>query len=172
MGKVVYRSKMFNVERQTVRLRPGHPFTFDKIKGPNTVGIVAVMPDGRILLERQYRYSVGKHLYEIPAGHIDKGETAKQAASRELQEETGYVPGSLKAIFKSYPSPGSKTELATVYLASGLKKYRTNREPDELMTLRFVSLAKAVDMIKRNQIRDQKTIAALLFYAMYLSKYD
>ena len=169
MSKVVYRSKMFDVERHTVRIQD-HPFTFHMVKGPDTVSVVAVLRDGRIILERQYRYPIRRYIYEIPAGHIDAGETPRHAAARELEEETGYAPGSLDVLFKSYPSPGIKTELSTVYLARGLKKTKSNREPDELMTLRYVNLKEAMVMVRKNRIIDQKTIAALLFYSKFTKR--
>ncbi|MCL5412779.1 MAG: hypothetical protein M1569_00005, partial [Candidatus Marsarchaeota archaeon] len=73
-------------------------------------------------------------------------------------------------LFKSYPSPGIKTELSTAYLARGLKKTRLDRDPDELMTLRYVGLKEAMAMIRKNKIIDQKTIAALLFYSNFIKR--
>lgn len=169
MGKTVYMSRMFNVEKHTIKIRK-RPFTFDSIKSANTVGVIPVMNDGRIILERQYRYVVKEHLYEIPAGHIEKGESASAAARRELKEEIGYNPGSLKMLFSSYPSPGSKTELATFFVATGLSKTEKKLEPDELIRTKVVTLKKAIEMIGGNQIMDHKTIAALLFYATFVSK--
>ncbi len=164
MSKVVYRSKMFRVERDSFTAN-GRKFVFDRIAGANTVTVLPVLDDGRIILERQYRYSIGRYLYELPAGHIEGGESAREAASRELEEEPGYRPGYLKALFSAYPSPGSKTELATYFIAKELVKTRTNREPDEIISLKIVAYRKALELVRKNQIVDLKTIACLLFYA-------
>lgn len=168
MGKVVYKGKMFRVERESFSAK-GRKFVYDKIVSANTSLVVPVLSDGRIILERQYRYALGKYLYELPAGHIDRGETARDAAIRELEEETGYRAGSMKLIFKAHPSPGSKTELMHFFVATGLVKTRPRRETDEIMSIKVVTLKKALDMVKKNKIQDLKSVASLLFYARFLA---
>lgn len=164
MGKIIYRAKMFNLEEATSTAR-GRKVKFFRIVGPNTVTVLPMFDDGKIILERQYRYSINKYLYELPAGHIDKGEkSTKHAAIRELEEETGYRANRLKLMFKAYPSPGSKTELAYYYFAQGLTKTETHLEEDEIIETKIVTFTKALDMVRKNQIQDLKSIAALMFY--------
>lgn len=169
MGKVVFRSKMFRVEKKKFSHK-GKNIVRDIIKGPDTVLILPILPDGRIVLERQYRYSAGKYLYELPAGHIDEGESPHHTAVRELEEETGYTARSVKQVFKAYPSPGSKTELMYFFLATELKKGKHHREAYEIMTVHEVTLSKALDMVMKNQIEDLKSIGALLYYARMTRK--
>lgn len=169
MGKVVYRSKMFRIEKSSFALK-GRKIVFDKIVGANTCHVIPVLKDGRLILEKQYRYAICKYLYEFPAGHIDNGENAEHAAIREVEEETGYRPRRIKLMFKAYPSPGSKTELMHYFVATDIIKTKLNREPDEIMTIKLVTLKKALDMVRKNQIQDLKSIAALLFYVKFIGK--
>ncbi|MDE1833892.1 MAG: NUDIX hydrolase [Candidatus Micrarchaeota archaeon] len=163
MPKILYKGKVFRIERGIRRIK-GRTIIFDKIVGPDTVGVLPVFDDGRLLLEKQYRYSVGKYLYEIPAGHIDKEETASEGAIRELEEETGYRAGTIKLMFKAHPSPGSKSEFASYFVATNLKKTKTKLENDEIISVKIVKLERALQMIKKNEIRDLKTVASILFY--------
>ena len=157
---------MFEVEKGVTRIK-GREFAFDLIRSANTVGIVPIAGDGSIILERQYRYVVGRYLYEIPAGHVNEGESSVHAARRELEEETGYRAKSMKVLFRCYPSPGIKTEYATYYVARGLTRSSTNLDRDEVITTIKVNLATALRMIRKNQIKDNKTIASILFYALF-----
>ncbi len=160
---------MFDVEKCVTRIA-GRKFSFDLIRSANTVGIVPIADDGSIILEMQYRYVVGKYLYEIPAGHIDKGESPEHAARRELEEETGYRAKHMRVLFRCYPSPGIKTEYATYYVAHGLVKTAAHLDRDEVIATIKVSLATALKMIRKNQIKDNKTIASILFYTSFSTK--
>ncbi len=119
MPKVMYRSKMFRVEKGSSEVK-GRKFVFDRIVGPDTIMVLPVLKDGRIILERQYRHALSKYICELPAGHIDKGEKPDHAAVRELEEECGYRAGKLKFLFSAHPSPGSKTDLCFCFLAPKL----------------------------------------------------
>jgi ADP-ribose pyrophosphatase len=169
MAKVMYRSRLFRVEKYGFS-RGAKTMMFDRILGPNTVTVVPVFGDGRILLERQYRHAIKKYLYELPAGHIDPGETPAQAASRELEEEVGYRPGKLSKLYAAYVSPGTKTELQTCFVATDLRRTKASPEEDEIITTKAVTLDQALRMARSNAVRDMKTIAALLFYARFRSR--
>ncbi|MGC8671271.1 MAG: NUDIX hydrolase [Candidatus Micrarchaeia archaeon] len=163
--RILYKNKILEVEqKKTKRLKK--PFTI--IKSKNAVAIIPLLGN-KIVLEKQYRAAVGKFLYEIPAGKIEKGETPKEAAERELKEETGYEAGTIRHVFSGYSSPGYLTEKLDFYLAKNLKKGRTHRDSDEIISLRIVPISRALEMIKRHEIVDIKTIAAILFCNAYIA---
>jgi ADP-ribose pyrophosphatase len=125
-----------------------------------------------ILLEYQYRPVLKKYIYELPAGHIDKGETPEHAAKRELEEETGFAPKTLKLMFKAYSTPGSSAQMYNCFVATGLHKSNVHleKDPDEIISIKRVSLDKIMQMVKSKKIIDTKTIAAVLYYTTFLKK--
>ncbi len=162
--RVLYKNEILALEqKRTKRLKK--PFTI--IKSKNAVAIIPLL-GSKIVLEKQYRAAVGRFLYEIPAGKIEKGETPKEAALRELKEETGYEAGSISRVFSGYSSPGYLTEKLDFYLAKDLKKGRAHRDSDEIISLKLVPGSRAMEMIKRHEIVDIKTIAAILFCNAFL----
>ncbi len=164
-SKVVYSSRLFRVERIHYK-RQGRRIVYDRIAGPDTVVILALL-GGRILMEKQYRAAIGRTIYELPAGHIEPGESAAAAAARELEEEVGYKPGRVRKMYGAYVAPGTKTELQSMFIAEKLVKTRPRPEEDEFITCKAVTLEQAMRMIRSKQIKDAKTICAILFYARF-----
>jgi ADP-ribose pyrophosphatase len=155
-SKTSFRGKVFNVSS-------------DKVIEPNGVTSVrdVVRHSGsepRVLLERQYRYAARDYLWEIPAGRIDGKEKPLAAGKRELREETGYSAKSWRMALFFYPSPGFMDETMTVFLARGLKPGEAAPEEDERIEYELVPLSKTVHMIMSGEIRDGKTIAAVLWF--------
>lgn len=166
MRKVIYKGGGL----QVLRLREekfGRSINLEKVILPKTVCILA-FPNRRLLLERQYRSVMDRYIYEIPGGRVREGESPKHAALRELEEETGYSAKDARLLFQGYTSPGMTTELKRCYLATGLMKGTQHRDKAEIMTLKEVELAEALRMIRKGEIRDYTTIAAVLFYAKWL----
>lgn len=130
-----------------------------------SVGIVAA-DDDCVMLVRQYRRAAGMTLLEIPAGKIEVGETPRQAAAREMDEEIGYS-GRLRPFLKWYMAPGYDTELMHLFVATGLQKIskRRSMDDDEDIVVKKVKLAAAVEKCFNGEIRDAKTIAAILAYS-------
>ncbi len=166
MRKMLFRTRLFDLERHTLRIK-GKLATFYRIGSPNTSVIIPLLEDGRVILERQYRPAIGRYLYELPAGHLNRKEKPASAARRELEEETGYRAGSLRLLFEAYPSPGIKTEFSSFYLATNLTRTKTNLDTDEVITIKKIKLSRLVGMIRSNRIVDAKTIAAVLFYTAF-----
>ncbi len=167
MSKTVLKTKIFGIQKFKSERNGGRGPYFYRMVTSNSVVILPLLDDGTVVLERQYRPAINKYIYEIPAGLIEKGESPAHAAVRELEEETGYLAGSMQLLFAGYPSPGTKTEFSTCYLATKLAKTKTNMDPDEVIDVKKVRLEELVRMIKRNQIVDVKTIAAVLFYVKF-----
>ena len=161
-------TKHFSVKEALYRVK-GIRRKYEIITKSDTVLIIPVLDDGRILMEKQWRYPVGKYIYELPAGTVDKKELPRQTAIRELEEETGYRAKSVRFIFKGYPAPGLMDEMMYFYLATGLSKGKTNMDKDEVISLKPIPAKKAISMIRKGEIFDTKTIAALLYYSSFLN---
>ncbi|HEV8386107.1 MAG TPA: NUDIX hydrolase [Nitrososphaera sp.] len=129
-----------------------------------SVGIVPIVDDKFVLLVTQYRRAAEKTLLEIPAGKIEKGETAAKAAAREMAEEIGYT-GTLKPLMGWYLAPGYDTEFMRVFVATGLRKIKRGQlDDDEDIAVRKLSLDSSLRKCFNGEIRDCKTVAALLAY--------
>ena len=125
---------------------------------------VLVVKDGKILLEKQFRYPYNEIIWEIPAGKRDKGEDFIVTARRELEEETGYVAENLVEMCKYLPSPGYTDEVIGIFKAEGLSLGKTNFDEGEDIDAEWISEEKVFEMIKSGEIRDGKTLVALLWY--------
>lgn len=161
--KELLKTKTFSVVETVVSVK-GKSSRFNVIRKNDVSVILPVLPDGRLLLERQKRHQINRYLYELPAGTMDEGEKPEETAARELKEETGYSAKSVKFLFKGYSSPGTMDETFYFYLAKGLSKGKPHRDPDEIISLRKVTLHKALLMIKNGEIIDTKTAAGVLYY--------
>ena len=131
----------------------------------NHRNVSAILPilDDKIILEKQYRIPHG-YVFEIPAGTMKKGEGSKQCAIRELKEETGYVAKNMHFLMKIHPAIDFSTEKIFCYVASDLKKIKSNLENDEDISLHYVTLKQSIKMIFNHQITDSKTISAIFAY--------
>lgn len=163
----VYVGRVINLRVDKVMLPNGNTGFREIVEHNGGVGIVAVKEDS-VLLVRQYRKPVESVLYEIPAGKLEKNEDPYDCAYRELEEETGYVPGELKLLNVIYPSPGFSGEKLYIYLALNLNMGKLNRDEDEFMDSDFYKIYKVMDMIKNGTIQDAKTIVGMLSYAQGL----
>ena len=134
---------------------------------PGAVVILPFLPDGRVLLIRNKRYSIGQTLVELPAGTIERNEDPINCAGRELLEETGYVAGRLKAIGNYFTAPGILTEHMFAYAAYDLERGKAAPEDDEEIEPFAATWDEAIDMIRHAQIKDAKTIATLLMYEKF-----
>ena len=137
---------------------------------PGAVVILPFLPDGRILLIRNRRYSIGQTLIELPAGTLERNEDPINCAGRELQEETGFVAGRLKAIGNYFSAPGIITEHMFAYAAYDLERGRPALEEDEEIEVMPAAWDEAIDMIRDTRIKDAKTIATLLMYERFHAK--
>ncbi len=165
MDRLVYKGKILSVFEYTLKGKDKKRTLMVKVKENDAVVIIPVKSDGKVVLERQYRHVIGRWIYELPAGHVDKGESYRSAALRELKEETGYSARSMKRLFVGYPAPGTYAQKQVFFLASGLENWHANLEDDELIDVHELGLKKVLEMIKENRIIDSKTIAGVLYYS-------
>ncbi len=135
-----------------------------------SVGIVPVVDQKSVLLVTQYRRAADKTLLEIPAGKIEKGETPKRAAAREMAEEIGYG-GKLFPLTRWFLAPGYDTELMHVFIAKGLHKIgQGTLDEDEDIAVKELTLDRAIEKCFSGEIQDCKTVAALMAYKLLLDK--
>lgn len=167
--RTVFRGKVFTVTSDEVVEPSGVNVRRDTIHHSGSVVVLAVdesLAEPRVLLVRQYRYAAKQYLWELPAGRIDPGEDALEAAKRELIEETGYSAAAWQKALWFYSSPGFLDETMKVFVARSLKRGKARPEEDEFITKRLFPLRSAVQLVMRGNIHDGKTIAAVLWLAM------
>lgn len=162
-SEAVYNGKIINVRVDTIQINGRK--TIREVVTHN--GSAAILPiiDNTIIMEKQYRYPIGKELVEIPAGTMEDGEKPEECAARELVEETGYRAGSLRPLGRCYMTPGYCTELMHIFLATDLAKVEHHEiDADESISLVSISVDDAVRMIVNGEIEDAKTVCAILMY--------
>ena len=165
----IYKGPVFGVRRDEV-LEPGGLRTIrEVITHPGSVVVLPVLPDGRILLVRQYRHATRQYLWELVAGRIDAGENVRHAAARELIEETGYRAQRFRVFLDVFPTPGFLEERMYILLAEKLTAGEARPEEDEKITAKAFKPAALEGMIRRNVLRDAKSIAGLLYYFRFLA---
>ncbi len=151
-----------NLRVDTVSLPQGRLGTREIVEHVPCVCVVPLDDDGNVVMVRQYRKPVEETLLEVPAGGMDPGESPEDAARRELREETGYAAGELSHLSSFWTTPGFCTELMHAYVARGLRPGALSPDEDENIEVVRVPLSGAVDLIRRGEIRDAKSIASLL----------
>ncbi|HTZ46627.1 MAG TPA: NUDIX hydrolase [Verrucomicrobiae bacterium] len=167
-SKMVFRGKVFGVRRDEVVEPGGLRATREVIAHPGSVVVLPVFEDGRILLIRQYRYATRQYLWELVAGRIDEGELVKEAAARELKEETGYTAKRLTEFLDVFPTPGFLEERMHILLAEGLKAGESEPEADEKIISHAYRVNELKRMMKEGKLRDGKSIAGILYYLTFL----
>lgn len=162
---VVYRGKIVNLVVDEIRIQ-GRKKVREVVQHPGGVGILAEIEPGVIPLVRQHRYPVETDVLEIPAGKLEPGENPEETAARELEEETGYRPVELEEAFSYYPTPGYCDELLHIYHAAAVEKTETSFDDDEYLEIEIYTLAQSLELIRKGEIQDGKTIAALYWLAL------
>jgi len=160
-SEAVFDGRLLHVRRDTVRLPNGRTSTREYVVHPGAVLIAPRLDDGRWVVERQFRYPVGRVFLEFPAGKRDAGESARETGERELLEETGYRAESWTKLGDLHPGVGYTNELIELWRADGLTHVGRKLDEDEhldIVTLRSDDLLAAFD---RGEITDAKTIATL-----------
>lgn len=160
----VYKGRGVNMRVDTIEGAGGKETTREVVEHSDGVAVVVVDGDGDVLLVRQYRYAVGRFLLEVPAGGIDPGEEPVDTVRRELQEETGYLPGKIDQLGGFYPIPGYGTEYLHCFLATDLVASRLVAEDTESIELVRVPSREVPGLITSGEVCDAKSVAALLLF--------
>jgi ADP-ribose pyrophosphatase len=165
----IYTGPVFGVRRDEVQEPGGLRATREVITHPGSVVVLPVLPGGKILLVRQYRHATRLFLWELVAGRIDAGESVRQAAARELVEETGYRAQRFRVFLDVFPTPGFLEERMYILLAEKLTAGEAQPEEDEKITAKAFGRSELERMIEHGALRDAKSIAGLLYYFRFLA---
>jgi ADP-ribose pyrophosphatase len=160
---LMYSCKVFDVWEEEVSLPTGKKIKQSWIDHKPTVAVVPVNDKNELLLIKQYRLAVKKHLLEIPAGSLAGGQESPIAcAQRELAEETGFKAAKLIKLYEGYLLPGYCNEYMYFFLAQGLTFEPLTPDEDEFIEVVPVQLSKAEDLLKRGEIIDAKTALGII----------
>ena len=157
-----YRGRVLRVRRERHRLPDGREVTLDAVRYRNVATVLPLLPDGRVVLLRQYRAIVAAELWEVPAGTLEPGEDPAACARRELREEAGYEAGQLTALGEAWADPGLTDERIFLFVARDLTAVDPAPDRDEHIRVEPVPLTEAYRMIDRGEITDAGTLIALL----------
>ena len=158
----VFEGKLLHVKRDTVRLPDGKTATREYIAHPGAVMIIPRLPDGKLLMERQFRYPLARVFIEFPAGKIDPGEDPATTAARELLEETGYTAERWSHIGTLHPLITYSTERIEIYTADALTFIGAKLDAGEFIEVLSATLEEALTWIDRGELTDVKTMLGLL----------
>ena len=166
--KTVYDGLIVKVKMDIVELQNGNRTKREVVEHPGGVCIVAVTNDNKVLLVRQFRYTMREELLEIPAGKLEAGEDPFSCAVRELSEETGYTAKKWISLDMIYPSAGVYSEALHQYLALDLQPGEMHLDENELLSVEEVDIDEVIEKIITNKMRDAKTIIGVLKAKNYL----
>jgi ADP-ribose pyrophosphatase len=162
--RTLCETRRFSVVELDCTRPDGKPATCQFVTHPGSVAILPIVDEERVCLIRSRRLTVGETLIEVPAGTREPDERPDRTAYRELAEETGYRAANLEELISFYPSPGISNERMWIYVAHGLTGGEPKREPNEEIENLVLTWNEAMALVERGEIRDGKTLVALLSY--------
>jgi len=157
-GELAYDGNFLKVSRDRVKLPDGKITQREFIRHPGAVVILALFDDGRVLLERQYRYPNDQVFIEFPAGKIDPGEESLACAKRELEEETGYTATDWHYVSTIHNAIAYSDEHLDLFLARGLTAGDAKLDDGEFLETFTATLPEMLEMVRRGEITDVKTV--------------
>ncbi len=165
----IYSGRIVKLSLDEVRFPGGDTGELEHIRHPGASAVLPFLdpptdPDPRVLLIRQYRYSAGGYLWEVPAGMPEApDEPWERCARRELAEETGYRAEELRYLTRIFTTPGFTDEEIHLFAASGLQAGETQRDADEFLSVEAFPFSRAVEGVRRGNIVDCKSVATILY---------
>ena len=168
---LIHNGKIIDYYQDTIKLPSGNETIYDFIKHKGAAAMIAVREDGKLLMVRQWRNAIDRYTLEIPAGGLNSiDEPTKEAAIRELREETGYIAENVWLLLRIHTTVAFCSEGIDIYLATGLKSYESQHlDEDEFVDVDAYSLEELVQMIYNGKIEDAKTICAIMTYKSWLA---
>ncbi len=166
-GEDIYGGIFLKMKRDKIALPNGENAIREYLTHPGAVAVVAILDDGRVLLERQYRYPIAKACIEIPAGKLDIGEDHLLCAKRELEEETGYSAKKWSYIRRIHPVISYSTELIDIYLAEDLVPGKSHLDDEVILDVFAAPLKQLIGWVEDGEITDVKTTIS----AYWLDRY-
>ena len=160
-SEILLKGRAFAIRRDWMKTPDGRETKFDIIEHGGSVVIIPLDSDGNLLFVRQYRHATGQDLLELPAGTLEKNDDPDVCAAREIREETGFAAGKLEQLGQFYLAPGYSTEFMVVYLATDLTHDPLEADADEFLSVERIPFAQALEMARRGEMPDAKSLAAL-----------
>lgn len=157
-----YSGIIVDIHVDDIELINGARSKREVVEHPGGVTVIPLDDDGFVYCVRQYRYAVGEHLLEVPAGKLEPGEDPMECAVRELSEETGLTAENMTDLGKIYPSPGFCRETLYIYLARGLKAGRAHPDENEFLDMERIHIDQLCRMVMDGEITDAKTVVAVM----------
>ena len=166
----IYKGRVVELHNDRILLPDGRESTREVMEHPGGVTVIPVDEQGMVTCVRQYRYPMGRHLLEVPAGKLEKDEDPLECAVRELSEETGLTAEKFIDLGRIYPSPGYSAEILYLYLALGLHPGEMHLDEGEFLDVEQHTLEELTEQIMRGELCDAKTVAAVLKAKRYLDE--
>lgn len=163
LSEEVFAGRLLRVRRDTVRLPDGKQATREFVTHPGAVVMIAELPNGKLLFERQFRYPLDRVFLELPAGKIHPGEDILLTARRELQEETGYVAEHWHYLGVIHPCIGYSDERIEIFFAQGLSHVGHALDEGEFLEVHELHLDEAMQAVRDGRLTDGKSVACLLW---------
>ena len=164
MQKRLLSTRLFTVEHREYPRAGGEPVRRDVIVHPGAVVILPILDERRIVMIRNYRYTVEQELWELPAGTLEPNEAPIDTALRELEEEAGYRAGQMTKMVEFFTSPGILTERMHAFVATNLTPVGQNLQGTEQISVKVLDIERVRRMLTTGEIHDGKTIAVLGTY--------
>lgn len=171
-SETLLKGRAFTIRRDTMKTPDGRETKFDIVEHGGSVILIPIDDEGNLLFVRQYRHAAGMDLLELPAGTRDGDEPFEECAAREIREETGMEAETLTYVGSFYLAPGYSTEYMGVFLASDLKHNPLEADDDEFLSVEKIPIKQALEMAKRGEMPDAKTLAALMMAGSHLEKHQ
>ena len=169
-SRMLVEGRMLKAKHDTISLPDGSTSFREYVLHPGAVVIVALLPNGNVVLERQFRYPLREVFIELPAGKIDPNEDNLATGKRELLEETGYTATDWVRLGLQHPCIGYSNEVIHMYLATGLTAGEHCRDEGEFLEVFDIGFEECLSMVERGEITDSKTITTLFLAEKYLAK--
>lgn len=169
---LLYEGDFLRVHKDSVLLPDGAVTSREYIIHPGAVAVLAILDNGNLLMERQFRYAPQREFIELPAGKIDHGEDILVCAKRELLEETGYAASEWIHLTTAWPCIGYADERMEYFLARGLTHQGRKLDDGEFLEVFELSLVEAIEWIRRGKINESKTIVGLFWLEKYLKNWQ
>lgn len=163
-SEFIFRGKFLKIIRDQVKTFSGKIWFREYIHHPGAAMVIPELPNGKLLIIRQYRHALKRYFYEFPAGKIDSGENSKQTAIRELKEETGYDVQNIHLLTQIHPCIGYANEKIDIYFATDLSAGVASLDEGEDLTLQEMSFNELMELVQKGQVSDVKTQIGLFWY--------
>ena len=167
--KLVYKGK--RVKEEELEYLDGDKIIYrEHVKAGNASVILPITDDNKVIMIQEARTPIGKVILALPAGMIESGEDATNAAIRELEEETGYLASNIEFLREYHPAVGYSDEKISLYLATNMKKTKQRLDDEENINVIEVPLEELIEMIDKNEIITASTTIAVMHYLLYKKK--